>query len=58
MFSVCNFKIKIEGEKILDEKKFAIIIHKTDEKFFSELLDSLEQLEVPEGYDAEVLPGA
>ena len=40
----------------MDEKKIAIIIHKTDENFFSGLLESLEQLEVPEGYDAEVLP--
>lgn len=40
----------------MDDKKFAIIIHKTNDDACNRLIDSLQNVDVPEGYDAEILP--
>ena len=40
----------------MDDKKIAIIIHKTDEKIFQETLKSLQELEVPENFSVDILP--
>ena len=40
----------------MDDKKFEIIIHATDEKFLSRLIQSLETVVVPENFSAEIQP--
>ena len=40
----------------MDEKKFEIIIHATDERFLSRLIQSLEAVVVPENFSAEIQP--
>lgn len=40
----------------MDERKFEIIIHATDEKFCRRLIQSLEPVVVPENFSAEVQP--
>ena len=40
----------------MDARKIAIIIHKTEEELCARLIDSLQNIEVPEDYDVEVLP--
>ncbi len=40
----------------MDDKKIAVIIHKTNDKFCTRLIDSLQNLEVPDNYDVEILP--
>ena len=40
----------------MDERKFDIIIHATDENFSRRLIQSLEAVDVPEGFAAEIQP--
>lgn len=41
---------------ILDEQKFEVIVHVTNENLFSELAASLERVVVPQNFSAEVQP--
>lgn len=40
----------------MDIEKIAIIIHKTNDEFCTRLIDSIQNLEVPDNYDVEILP--
>ena len=40
----------------MDERKFEIIIHATDENFLARLIQSLETVVVPENFSAEIQP--
>ncbi|MBR3499337.1 MAG: glycosyltransferase [Selenomonadaceae bacterium] len=40
----------------MDERKFEIIIHATDKRFLSRLIQSLEAVVVPENFSAEIQP--
>ncbi len=40
----------------MDDKKIAIIVHVTNEKFFQETAESLQTLEVPENFSVDILP--
>ena len=40
----------------MNRKKFAFIIHKTDENLCNQLIESIQKIEVPKGYDVDILP--
>ncbi len=40
----------------MNRKKIAFIIHKTDENLCSQLIESIQKLTVPKGYDVDILP--
>ena len=40
----------------MEIEKIAVIIHKTNDEFCTRLVESLQNLEVPDNYDVEVLP--
>ena len=40
----------------MNRKKFAFIIHKTDENLCNQLIESIQKIEVPNGYDVDILP--
>lgn len=40
----------------MNRKKIAFIIHKTDENLCNQLIESIQNLNVPQGYDVDILP--
>ena len=40
----------------MNRKKIAFIIYKTNENLCSQLIDSIQKLDVPQGYDVDILP--
>lgn len=51
----CKKGIEIEGKRMVNDKKIAFIICTNNERWYNECVQYLSRLELPDGFDADVL---